>query len=192
MSRTFTEGVEQLHADAAALPSLLDDGVEGAATFAAVLSGHVLNLDARLSALNEQAQQLGAEPLADVVTGSVTASDTVRARLLAAARRGPGELAVALGKAARGPAGRLRPEDPPPVESLDDAGRAAIALLTQAHHQVDEVRAEELTGADPVKAAMVLAAVAVKLAGEVMADEDVTEWITGLAAAWSAGGEWHG
>jgi hypothetical protein len=189
MNDAFARSVAQLHEDAAKMPGLLDDAVQGTAFHAAALAELVAHLDTRRRRLND-GRGGGTPPIPDLLSALVPASDGVRGRLLAAARRGPGELAVALGKAARGPAHQPAAATPLEVETLDDAGRAATALLTQAHHEVEEVRAEDLmAGADPVQAAMVLAAVAVKLAREVMTEDDVTTWITELAVAWSVGGE---
>lgn len=191
MSDTFAAEAERLHETAARLPGLLDDAVQGVCVYAAAVSELVQNLDARRSALNQQAHSLGVPAVPDVVAGCVAADDTVRARLIAAARMGAGALAVGLGNAARGPACLPGAADPFDTETMGNAARAATALLTWTHHQVEGVTAGDLLAdADPVKAAMLLAGIAVKLAGESMPEgEAVADWIASMGAAWALDGD---
>jgi hypothetical protein len=188
MSDLFAERVEHLHATAARLPELLNDAVQGVSVYAAAVAELVQNLDARRGDLNRQAQNLGESPVPDVVAGCVAADDAVKARLVAAARLGAGELAVGLGKAARGAAG-LPGAATPYDDTMGDAARAATALLTWTHHNVEDIAPADLVAdADPVTTAQLLAGLVVDLAAKVPG-RDVSEWIASLGVAWAQDGD---
>lgn len=190
MSDPFADEVERLRETAGELPRLFGEAVDGVAVYAAALAELVENLDARRSELNEQAQLMGAPPIPDLVGASVPAWDAVRAPLVAAARRGPGELAVRLGMAARSPAGRPGASTPFEGESMGEAARAATALMALAHHGVEEVRPQDLLAdVDPARTAMLLAGIAVQLAGQVMPETAVAAWIASRGAAWAVDGD---
>ncbi|MEU3521830.1 hypothetical protein ABZ770_42495 [Streptomyces sp. NPDC006654] len=187
---TYADEVERLRETAAELPRLFSEAVEGAATYAAALAELVENLDTRRNALNERAQHMGAPPIPDPLDAYVRAWDALRAPLVAAARRGPGELAVALGKAARAAADVPGASTPFAAETMGDSARAATALLAWTHHAVDEVHPQDLfSGADPVKSAQLLAALVLDLAGKARPDRDVAEWIASLGVAWAQDGD---
>ena len=185
----FAGEVERLQQTAAQLPRVLDDALQGVSTYAAAVAELVESLDARRAHLNQQAQSLGLGPVPDVLDAHVPPWDAVRARLLAAARRGAGELAVDLGKMARGPA--CEPGAATPfTDTMGDAALAATALLTWTHHQVADVEPQDLVSdADPVKTAQLLAGLVVDLAAKAMPGRDVAEWIASLGAAWALDGE---
>ncbi|MEU3340685.1 hypothetical protein [Streptomyces sp. NPDC006668] len=194
MSDAFADDVERLHETAAELPRVLDSAVKGVATYAAAVAELVQNLDDRRTSLNEQAASLGMPRIPDLVTAAVPAGDAVRARLLAAARLGAGELAASLGTAAWEPATHtdaVSETETEAAESVGDAGRAATALLAWTHHEISDVSPTDLVaGVDLVRTSVLLAGLAVKLAREVMPDgESVTEWISSVGAAWALDGD---
>ena len=190
MSDQHAVAVQQLHETAAEVPRLLDEAVQGVSTYAAAVAELVQNLDMRRSDLNQQARTLGLAPIPDALDTHVPPWDTDRVRLLTAARRGPGELAVELGKVSRDPAAEPGAATPFEAETMGDAARAAAALLTWTHHAVEGVAPGDLLAdADPVKAAQLLAVLAVDLAKKAMPGRDVAEWIADLGAAWALDGD---
>ncbi|NNN30730.1 hypothetical protein HLK59_10210 [Streptomyces sp. S3(2020)] len=187
----FVTHVERLNGIAESMPRLLDEALTGCSTYAAALSELVRSVDEEHAVLNEHARAHGREPVPDVLDGCLPPSDAVRSRLLAAARRGPGELAVALGKAARGLACEPGAATPYEEQTLGESGRAAAALLAWTHHGVeaeDVAPAELMADANPLAVALVLADLVVKLAGQTMSDEDVTSWLTEVGAVWALDG----
>lgn len=161
------DGAQQFERDMTELPQLLKDAVDGVAAFARGVVDLVGILDDRYGR-----------------RWTDSAPDPGLARLVSAARRGPSAAALALGKAARRPAVLALPGTAPPYRSDGDATRAASALLTWAHHEVDDVTARDLLdGADAVPVAALLAAVAVNLAADAVPDVDA--WLAEVGADWS-------
>lgn len=183
----YTEAVEGLRVGAAEVPQLLGAAVAHVAEVAATMTDLLANLDDRRYNLNEWARGVGLP----VVPDRLKDVDRSVARLVAAVRRGPGEAAVALGKAARRPAVQMVPdvsEEPLTAAVIDDAAPAAMALMAAMHHKVYDLDVGELLGAaEPAAVAAVLAGVALQLAGTVVPDVD--EWLTGMAADNALAGE---
>jgi hypothetical protein len=184
---TYTEAAEGLRTDAAEVPEVLGAVVTRVAELARATADLLADLDDRRANLNAWARGTGLPTVPDPLRGV----DASAARLLAAARRGPGEAAVALGKAARRPAVQMVSdpvEGPLPAAAIDDAVPAAMALMAATHHKVYDLDVGELLGgAEPAAVAVVLAGVALQLAAAVVPDMDA--WLAGMAADSALAGE---
>lgn len=185
--QTYTEAAEGLRTDATEIPELLGAAVARVAELARATADLLADLDDRRANLNAWARGVGLPTVPD----PLRAVDSSAARLLAAIRRGPGEAAVALGKAARRPAVQMVPdvsEGPLTAAVIDDAAPAAMALMAAMHHKVYDLDVGELLGAaQPAAVAAVLAGVALQLAGTVVPDVDA--WLAGMAADNALAGE---